>query len=274
MIARLRELYRYRELLRMLVIRDLKNRYKGSFFGYLWTLLNPLLMCGIFYFVFSTFARFDRPHYALELLLGILLWNLIADSVNTSIYAIIGNASLIKKVYLPLEIFPLSVVAGGVVNFVCALPVLILFCLMQGVYPALGWLWVLVAAFVCALLAVALSLIVSVLAVRFKDTNHFVPVLLQVGFFASPVLYPLAKLAERLPDGYTLGFYLLNPYASWVTVARSGMLSSVPLLPEDTGVFEVGIGCGIWYCLPVTLILLTIGWAVFNWQRRRLAEYL
>ncbi len=272
MIARLRELYRYRELLRMLVIRDLKNRYKGSFFGYLWTLLNPLLMCGIFYFVFSTFARFDRPHYALELLLGILLWNLIADSVNTSIYAIIGNASLIKKVYLPLEIFPLSVVAGGVVNFFCALPVLILFCLMQGVYPSPGWLWVLVAAAVCALLAAALSLIVSVLAVRFKDTNHFVPVLLQVGFFASPVLYPLSEALARVPDWAAIT-YLLNPYATWVTVARGCMLGTT----TEIGVQGASVCAAlpaVSYGIPLTIALLLAGWVIFAAQRRRLAEYL
>ncbi|HNW92830.1 MAG TPA: ABC transporter permease [bacterium] len=274
MVTRLRELWRYRDLLRMLVIRDLKNRYKGSFFGYLWTLLNPLLMCGIFYFVFTTFARFDRPHYALELLLGILLWNIIADSVNTSIYSIIGNASLIKKVYLPLEIFPLSVVAGVGVNFLCALPVLILFCLAQGVWPTLGWLWVLVAAAVCLLLAVAFSLIVSVLAVRFKDTNHFVPVLLQVGFFASPVLYPLSEAMARVP-GWAAPGYLLNPYATWITVARNGLVVPNGELPGlwqvlASGEYWFGILCG----LPLVLILLIVGWIFFANQRRRLAEYL
>ncbi|OHE78907.1 MAG: hypothetical protein A2107_12880 [Verrucomicrobia bacterium GWF2_62_7] len=276
MLARLRELWRYRDLLRMLVIRDLKTRYKGSFLGYLWTLLNPLLMCGIFYFVFSTFARFDRPHYALELLLGILLWNLIADSVNTSIYSIIGNASLIKKVYLPLEIFPLSVVAGVTVNFICALPVLVAFCFIQGVYPTAGWLWLLPAALVCMLLAIALSLIVSVLAVRFKDTNHFVPVLLQVGFFASPVLYPLSEALNRLPGSIAGWLYLFNPYATWVTAAREGMLGSVPVqLWGETGtMLELGAGFGVLYGMPVVFLLLAAGWVIFAAQRRRLAEYL
>lgn len=276
MPTRLRELWRYRDLLRMLIIRDLKTRYKGSFFGYLWTLLNPLLMCGIFYFVFSTFARFDRPHYALELLLGILLWNIIADSVNTSIYSIIGNASLIKKVYLPLEIFPLSVVAGVTVNFICALPVLVIFCLVQGVYPTLDWLWALpISVAVCVLLATGLSLIVSVLAVRFKDTNHFVPVLLQLGFFASPVLYPLSAALQHLP-GAAGFFYLLNPYATWVTNARDVVVDhcaelSLPGLSDE--VFPAIIP-GILYGIPITLLVLVSGWLIFSSQRRRLAEYL
>jgi len=261
---RLAELFRYRDLIYMLVVRDLKTRYKGSFLGFLWTLLNPLLLFGVFYIVFTVLARFDSPYYSLQLLIGILFWNIITETVNTSIYCLIGNASLIKKIYLPAEVFPLSIVIGVAVNFCFSLPVLLIFFLIQGVWPGWGLVWLAPGFIVMVLLALGLGFIVSALAVYIKDTNHFVPVLLQIGFFASPVLYPLTYALERFGESWHI-IFLLNPFALWVTFVRN------QLLP---GEFPAELAPFLALSVLTVLLILGLGWVIFSRLRPKFAEYL
>ena len=126
MLAQTRDVVTYRDLLRNLVVRDLKVRYRGSFIGFLWSLLNPLLMMGVYWFVFTKLLKSDKPEFHIFVFVALLPWNWCASSVLGGMTSIVGNAHLIKKVYFPRELLPLSVVISNGINFLLALPVLFL----------------------------------------------------------------------------------------------------------------------------------------------------
>jgi WD40 repeat protein len=136
-LARTRDLVTYRDLLRNLVVRDLKVRYRGSFIGFLWSLLNPLLMMGVYWFVFTKLLKSDKPEFHIFVFVALLPWNWCASSVLGAITSIVGNAHLIKKVYFPRELLPLSVVIANGINYLFALPVLFLLIALAGEGPEL-----------------------------------------------------------------------------------------------------------------------------------------
>ena len=120
-LSRIREILKYRELLRNLVIRDIKVRYKRSLLGFFWVMLNPLLMMLILNLVFSELFRVSTKDYTAYLLSGIILWNFFSQGTSTSVYSLIRNSNLIKKIYLPRAIFPFSVVISALINFIFSL---------------------------------------------------------------------------------------------------------------------------------------------------------
>jgi ABC-type polysaccharide/polyol phosphate export permease len=137
LLARTRDVVIYRDLLRNLVIRDLKVRYRGSFIGFLWSLLNPLLMMGVYWFVFTQLLKSNKPQFHIFVFVALLPWNWCAASVMGAITSIVGNGHLIKKVYFPRELLPLSVVISNGINFLFALPVLFLLIAVAGTGPEL-----------------------------------------------------------------------------------------------------------------------------------------
>ncbi len=130
----LRELYRYRDLLFNLVARDLKVRYKNSFLGVIWSWLNPLLMMLVFTFVFNIMRGAGMENFHIFVLSGLLPWNYFSGALLGGIQSIVSNGGLIKKVYFPREILPLSLVASNLINFLIALPVLFLLAALSGVH--------------------------------------------------------------------------------------------------------------------------------------------
>ena len=192
---RLGELYTYRELLWNLTLRDLRLKYKGSALGIVWSLLNPLLMMAIYTVVFGFFLRVGRstpghPYWAL-IIGGVLAWTFFANSLSQAVVAYVRNPSLISKVYFPIETLPISMVLANLVNFVIPLAILIVALLVAHVPlgPSLILLPVLVLAQVA--LTVGLALAVSALTVFFRDVEHLLGLGLQLGFYLTPVLYPL-----------------------------------------------------------------------------------
>ncbi|MGI8588962.1 MAG: ABC transporter permease [Chloroflexia bacterium] len=137
MLARTRDAVTYRDLLRNLVVRDLKVRYRGSFIGFLWSLLNPLLMMGVYWFVFTQLLKSNKPDFHIFVFVALLPWNWCASAVLGGITSIVGNGHLIKKVYFPREILPLSVVISNGINFLFALPILFLLMALAGTGPGL-----------------------------------------------------------------------------------------------------------------------------------------
>ncbi|MFN3481187.1 MAG: ABC transporter permease, partial [Thermodesulfovibrionales bacterium] len=121
MFREIKEIIRYRELLRNLVIKDIKVRYKRSVLGFLWVMLNPLLMMLVLNIVFSGLFKVSTPNYTAYLISGIILWNFFSQSTSTSLVSFMGNSNLIKKIYLPKAIFPLSIVLSALIHFTFSL---------------------------------------------------------------------------------------------------------------------------------------------------------
>lgn len=206
----LAELYRFRELIRLLVERDLKVRYKRSVLGMLWTLLNPLLQMVVYTLVFSTIMRIDQPGYPVFLLSGLLPWTLLSVGTTASAFALLNNQSLIRKVAVPQAVYPLSVVGSKLVDLVLSLLPLALISAMLGRAPGAAWAFLPLAVIFAAAFTAGLSLVFSSLTVFFRDVRHLVDILFQVWFYLTPVLYPLRYL-DKLPHPWMKTALSLNP---------------------------------------------------------------
>jgi ABC-type polysaccharide/polyol phosphate export permease len=188
------DLFRYRELLGNLWRRDLRARYKGSVLGVLWTLAYPLLLMGIYLFVFSLlWHTFSMPHYALFLLSGLAVWTFFATSLQSSSRAMLDNANLIRKVRFPRQLVPLSVVGTHVVTLAVMLVALVV--LDLAIIPSTRdtfWIALLLAVPLVALVG-GLALAAASLNVVFRDVEFLIQALLLPWFFLTPVLYPLTS---------------------------------------------------------------------------------
>ena len=264
----LRETWAYRDLLRNLVVRDLKTRYKRSVLGFAWSFLNPLFMVMIFTVVFTVIARAQNvPNYPLFALCGLLAWNFLAGSVSGAARSIVGNAHLIDKVYFPRELLPISVVFANLINFILSL--IVFFVLLLLFRVPLSW-WVLSLPIIIAVqfvLVVGLALIVAALNVFYRDVEHVLDVGLLAWFFLTPIFWELELLPNKLPlpwgDGgidIWLLEYRLNPMASLVTDYRYILLYDYGIIRHTVVPLAIGLVC------------LVVGWYFFRRNAHRFAE--
>jgi ABC-type polysaccharide/polyol phosphate export permease len=226
MLPPLRELWRYRELVLNLVMRELKARYKNSVLGFFWSLLNPLGMMLVFTFVFTMISPNNQiRNFPIFFLCGFLPWQYFSSGVMVGMNSIVGNGNLVKKVYFPREVLPMSSVFAALVNFLLAL--LLLFgALLVTRTPLSPYIWLLPVVILmqtCFILGVALVL--ASLNVFYRDTMMIMDVVMQAWFFLTPIFYPIAILPSSYEIlGMTLNIrrmmYILNPMASYVAVYR------------------------------------------------------
>lgn len=245
MSAYIENFMKYRSLLEELVSRDVKIKYKHSVLGVLWTLLNPLLMMLVLSVVFSNLFRFDIENFPLYLLSGQVIFNFFNDATTNAMSAIVGNAALIKKVYVPKYMFVLSRVFSSVINLMASFAALIIVMIVTRAELH----WTVLLAFIPIVLVVLLSLgiglILSAITVRFRDVMHLYSVLMTVLLYLTPVIYPMSILPEWLKH-----LVMLNPLTNIIIMFRDLMLYNtmfslgtlmIPLL--ETVLFLV---LGIW----------------------------
>lgn len=202
--------WRYRELLVLLVSRDLKVRYKRSVLGMFWTLLNPLLQMIVYTLVFSTIMRIDVPQFPVFLLSGLLPWTLISVSTTASATSLLNNQGLIRKVAVPQAVWPISIVSSKVVDLLLSLVPLVLIATALGRPPNLAWICLVPALAFAIAFTAGLSLLFSSMTVFFRDVRHLIDILLQVWFYLTPVLYPYSYV-ERLPYEWVRTLFDINP---------------------------------------------------------------
>lgn len=215
----LRLFRRYKPLIGELVVRDLKTKYRRSFLGYVWSLLNPLLMMAIMTVVFSYMFRFDIPNYPLYLICGQTLWNFFSESTSISMHSIIQNGSLIRKVYIPKYIFPLSRVLSSFVTMSFSLAAILIVMLFTGVRFTFALLLTPVPLFLLLLFCMGLGMALSGLAVYFRDTIHLYSVLITAWMYLTPVFYPISVLPEKIA-----AVLKLNPLYYYIDFFRNLVL--------------------------------------------------
>ena len=207
-----RQTYDYREYLIQSVARDLKNKYKRSIIGYLWTMAHPLAMMVVLTVVFSQLMRVPAKDYAIFLFSGLLAWNLFQSSALMSLHSIRQNARLFGQIPVPKYIFVLSIAFSNLVNFIFALGPLFLIMIFagRGVPPTVLLLPVVLLPFMCVVIGV--SLILATANVFFEDTSHLAEVFLSVLYFLTPILYEPKVLPERVREvlEWTPLFQLIN----------------------------------------------------------------
>ena len=212
------QLYNYRDLLIELVKRDIKKKYRRSVLGILWSMLNPFFTMLIMTMVFSNFFRFSITNFPLYLLTGQLMFNFYGEATNTSMESILENSSLIKKVYVPKYIFPLAKVLSSCVNFILSLPGLVLLLFITA--TDIKWIMVLSIIPIIYLLifCCGVGLILSTVAVYFRDMFHLYGVLLTALSYLTPIFYP----KEIIPEKYVF-LINFNPLYYFVTMFREIM---------------------------------------------------
>lgn len=245
----LKDIWQRRELLWLLIIRNLKIRYKDSALGFVWSLLSPLCMI-VIYAIFARILRFNEGNarYLQFLVTGLIVWQFLLLCLNDSLHAIVGHANLIKKTAFPRITLPLSTVAANLVHFLLTLAVLIVFLLVthmpfQGVaaLPA-------VLLTQCAL-CLGVGLIIATAHVFFRDTQHILQIITLAWFFLTPIFYTPDMQLERLPANWQWAIFL-NPMTG-ITCAYRTLLMSEPM-PALSGIatsFAVAwgmLGIGIW----------------------------
>lgn len=206
MLNQIKELYNFRELLKNLVIKELKLRYKRSVLGFLWTMLNPLMMMIILTVVFSHMMRFNMKNFAIFLLCGLLPWNYFSHSLSMSTMSLISNANLINKVYIPKAVFPLSIVFSNMVNMILSLIPLFVLMIFMGIEIQPSVMLIPILLLNLILFTAGISLFLSCLNVFFRDFTHMIEIIITAWFYLTPIIYPI----DIVPSKYEMVFKL-NP---------------------------------------------------------------
>ena len=248
-------MWQYRELIRNLTVADLKNRYQNTALGFFWSLLSPLLLALVLYFIFShLFGR--EENFAINLLVGIMAWRFFANGTSSSLGAIVGKPSLVTKVYIPRQILVLSNTLANIISslleFIVLLPI---------IFVLLGHLPVTVLLFpfvhiIYFWFIYGAGLFLSSLFVYFRDLNQIWEVVTQVLFFCSPIIYPLT-----IVPAYLMPYYRLNPITQFIAIYRDVIVAGN--LPSLFSIVVV-IGC--------TIAAYLVGSLVFSKLQRRFAE--
>jgi lipopolysaccharide transport system permease protein len=253
------EIVRYRSLVQNLVAKDLKVRYKNSALGFLWSLLNPLLLMVVFTFVFTQLLDQQIPNFPVFVLTALLPWTWTATAVATGTVSLIDNAPLINRVYFPRYLLPVSIVLSTGMNFALGLPALFLFMALFGISFTQWILYIPVIILVQAMFLTAVTLFLAPLNVYFQDTRVLVEVGLTAWFFLTPIVYPIEAVVPDL----AAWMYRVNPMAAIVAEYRTILYHGGvpdPLFMGRTG--------------ATALILLVLGYLFFRWLNRDIGEHL
>lgn len=244
------------DLLRSLVDRDMKLMYKRSALGIAWTLISPLLQLLVFVFVFQVILKVDIYQYSSYVFTGLLVWNWFQNSLFQATGVILSSSPLIRQPGFPTAILPIVVVTTGLIHFVLALPVLVVFLLIDGVKLTPFLLYLPLLQLIQFALVVTISYFLAALNVTFRDTQHTLGVLLQFLFYLTPVFYEL----ESIPDKYWFA-YGLNPMVHIVTCYRQILVWGVA---PDWASLAIISG--------LILITLPVGYRLFRRQSLRFVE--
>jgi ABC-type polysaccharide/polyol phosphate export permease len=255
------DLYRFRELVALLVGRDLKVRYKRSALGMVWTLLNPLLQMIVYTLVFRTIMRVDLPAFPVFLLAGLLPWTFLSVSTTASAYSLLNNQGLIRKVAVPQAVYPIAVVGSKVVDLLLSLVPLALLAAYFGRGPGAPWLAILPAVVLAVAFTTGLSLVFSSLTVFFRDVRHLIDILFQIWFYLTPVLYPRSYL-DNLPYESVRRLLELNPAAAIVRLFQESIYEGRVPSPAS---FAAAAACAA--------LSLTLGFLAFQRLQDRHIHY-
>lgn len=253
------DIYHYRAMIASLIRRDLRGRYKGSVLGFAWTFLNPLLQLAVYTVVFSTIMRSGIEDYYLFLFVALIPWIFFSASLSGGASCIISQKELVKKIYFPREILPISYVTCQMVNMLLSFIVVFVVLLFSGRgvdFGIIAYLFPVIA--VEYLLALGIAFVTSSLTVYFRDLEHILVIVAMAWQFLTPVMYSVELVPEELWP-----LFRLNPMTHVIVAYRDILYyKRVPQL--STLLTAIGLGVGF----------LLIGWMMFGWLERHFAEEL
>ena len=258
MINVFKNLYNYRELLKTNVKKEIRGKYKNSFLGVLWSFLNPLLQIMVYAIVFQMILKNPQEDYAIFICCGLIPWTFFSSAISRSAFTMVENGNILKKVYFPREILPISIVTSEAVNFLISTIIIIGFVIFGGLgiskyivfYPL-----VLLAQY---LLLIGISLIVSSISVYVRDLQHLIGVALQLLFYATPIVYA----ADVIPADFQW-ILNLNPMTYIINAYRDMFYTQTMV---DVPALLI--------LIAISLVGCVIGYLIFNKLQKGFAEQL
>jgi lipopolysaccharide transport system permease protein len=252
-----RELWNYRELLRFLVVRDIKVRYKQTVLGGLWAILQPFMNMVVFTIFFGHLAGIpsDNLPYPIFVYTALLPWQFFSGGIGSSGNSLVANSHLISKVYFPRIIIPAASLGAGCLDFFISFILLIVMMVYYGIYPGSGIIYFPLLMVLITVAAMGVGMILAALNVAYRDFRYVIPFLIQFWLFATPVIYPASIVPERWR-----WLINLNPMAGLITGIRSSLLN-MPLFWTD-----------IWISGTISICLFVTGIFYFRKMERRFAD--
>ncbi len=254
----IKDLYSYRELLKTNITKDVGGKYKHSFLGVLWSFINPLLQIAVYALVFQVILKSNIENYTVYLCCGLIPWQYFYNVVIRGAAVMVDNGNIIKKVYFPREILPISLVASEGVNFLIATIIILGFVIFGGIGLSWNILWYFLILLIQFIVSIGISLIVSSLTVYFRDLLHLLGVFMQLLFYATPIVYSM----EAVPANFRW-LLRLNPMSYLIDGYRAIFYNkTMPNFRELLIAFIMGI------------VLCVAGYFVFKKLEKRFAEEL
>lgn len=251
-----------------LAVMEFKLRFFGSVLGYLWQLMRPLLLFGVLYLVFTEFVRLGQGvrFYPAVLLTSIVMFGFFSDATSASVTSVVDRENLVRKIEFPRLVVPLAVMLTAYFNLILNLLAVLVFVLVTGVEPRWEWLLFPLVLVALGLLVAGLCMLLSALYVRFRDMKPIWDVVLQAAFYATPILYVI----ETLPSARLQHLVMMSPVAALLTQVRHTFID--PRAPSAA--HAAGGGLRLLVPIGIVLVLLALGFWVFNREAPRIAEEL
>ena len=252
----IKNLYNYRELLKSNVKKEIRGKYKGSFLGILWSFINPLLQVAVYAIVFPYIMRVKTENYLQYLIVGIIPWTFFTTVLNQGMITVRMNAGIIKKVYFPREILPISVALSGLVNFFISCIIIVLFCVLGGV--GISWHIILLPVFAVIQFFLTLGVVMALSAINIyvKDTEYLINFIVNMLFYATPILYPVTLFPQKIR-----WVLYANPLTELITAYRDiFMYHQLPALLPTL------------YLVCITIVVFFIGLLIFRKLEKGFAE--
>ncbi len=263
-VSRLKKILLYREMIASLVRRELKGRYKGSVLGFLWTFINPFLQMLVYTIVFSVIMQSGVDHYYIFLFVTLIPWIFCSSCVSGGSYCVLSSKDLVKKIYFPREVLPISFVTAAFINMLLSYLVVLAVVLISGF--GLRWDILIYLVPVCLVeyfLSLGLCFLVSALTVYFRDLQYFLSILTMLWQFLTPVMYSQERVVESLSSKspILMKLWFLNPMTPVINCFRDVMYYK--RIPDLTMLSSA---------LGFALFFLVVGWFVFGKLQKGFAE--
>ena len=252
------EIYQYRELLKTNIKKEIRGKYKGSFLGVLWSFINPLLQVMVYAIVFPYLMRGTGDDYIVYLATGIIPWTFFQSTVVACMASVKVNAGIIKKVYFPREILPISIVMSGLINFFISCIIILIFCLAYGLGVSWHLVFVPVVALLQAILTLGFGFALAALTAYAHDLEYIVNFLLTLGFYGTPVVYKLEMFAS---NSFLITLVRYNPLTLVLNGYRSVFLYHQ--IPALNGLLILAV---------MAFAVLFIGYSIFEKLEKGFAE--
>lgn len=251
-----KNLYQYRELLKTTIKKEIRGKYKNSFLGVLWSFLNPLLQIIVYAVVFQLILKNPQENYAVFICCGLIPWTFFSSAISRSAFTLVENGNILKKVYFPREILPISIVTSEMVNFLISSIIILGFVIFGGVGISKYIIFYPIVLLTQYLLLITISLIISSISVYVRDLQHLIGVALQLLFYAAPIVYSPNTIPEQFQWILTWNpmAYIINGY-------------------RDIFYYQTMPDIGALICLiGISLVLCVIGYVIFNKLQKGFAE--